>query len=228
MLYGTHSLDMLREIDGLTKRQIEACEKLDYATLFSSFINLVKLTSMGEMQMVALDMVEHFRSGEGKDYENDALTKNVRRHISTGRYVNRAKEIIRKYISQKEGIIENIKIDTAGEFEKLSRPKFNFDPFDLLGGLKITIYDTWGLYIELRDFVYCKESKQFKGKLNFVIYDHFGLDEMDVNKFGGLLGELTSGFGSWFCLQYYDGFEKKFRPFVDYIRFTEDITEFID
>jgi len=228
MLYGTHSLDVLKKIDGLRERQIEACEKLDDTTLFNSFINLIKLTSMGEMQTVALDMVEHFRSGDGKNYENDTLTKNVKNHTSTKKYVKNVKEIIRKYILGKEGNIENIKIDTAGEFEKLSRPKFNFDPFDLLGGLKITVHDTWGLYIELRDFVYCKKSNQFKGKLNFVIYDHFGLDEMDVNKFGGLLGELTSGFGAWFCLQYYDGFEKKFRPFVDYMKFTEDITEFID
>ena len=187
MLYGTHSLDMLRAIDGLTDRQIQLCEELDYDSLFSSFINLVRLTSVFQMQTVALDMVEHFKSGNGADYENPTLTRHVQNHTSTKKYINDAKSIIRKYILEKEGNIKNIREDTAKDFEKLSRPKFTNPIFDRFGGLQITINDTWGLHIELRDFVYCKSSSQFNGKLDFVIYDHFGLDESDVNKFGGRL-----------------------------------------
>lgn len=41
------------------------------------------------------------------------------------------------------------------------------------------------------------------------IYDHFGLDKADVDKYW-----YQPGFGSWFALQHYDALNNKYKPFV--------------
>ena len=54
----------------------------------------------------------------------------------------------------------------------------------------------------------------FKGTLHFIIYDHFGLDKPDIEKF-------SSGivFRSWFMLQHWKKFNGKYRPFVTIMEF---------
>lgn len=51
------------------------------------------------------------------------------------------------------------------------------------------------------------------------LYDHFGLDQPDVEK---IYVELA-GFRAWFVLQHYDSFNGKYKPFInifdDYVYF---------
>lgn len=46
-------------------------------------IDFIEWPSMGEMEEVAKDMVEHFLSGSGEDYRNDILSKRIAKHENT-------------------------------------------------------------------------------------------------------------------------------------------------
>lgn len=93
------------------------------------------------------------------------------------------------------------------EMEKLERPRFN-QLIDTFSGLRIMINDTWGLTVRVEDYKIFGET--FQGTLHFNIYDHFGLNELDVTKIYGAL----AGFRAWFVLQHYDEFAGQYKPFV--------------
>jgi uncharacterized protein (TIGR03034 family) len=85
----------------------------------------------------------------------------------------------------------------------------NYSTFDdQINGLTITVHDTWGNTVEVKD--YSLNNGHFEGTLKFNIYDHFGLDE------GDLVWYLVplAGFRSWFTLQHYDKYNGLYKPFV--------------
>jgi hypothetical protein len=57
--------------------------------------------------------------------------------------------------------------------------------------------------------------EHFSGTLHFCIYDHFGLDQPDVEKTYVNL----AGFRAWYVLQHYDYFNGSFVPFVTLMEF---------
>lgn len=221
MKCGDISLSEIESIKEISKDHKSYCRNNNVNLLYNSFENLLKNCSLNEMQKVALDMLNHFMTGNGKEYRNELLTKHAKNHNSTLKYVKNTKEMVKNYILQKKGNINNIKLDLGTDkyFGDLTRPRFNSWLFDTFAGLRITVNDTWGMRIELKNFVYCKKHNVFEGDLDFIIYDHFGLDGNDVEKFGN----IHRGFGAWYCLQRYSGFNKKYKPFIDYIEFTEHI-----
>jgi hypothetical protein len=78
--------------------------------------------------------------------------------------------------------IEEIKHD-------MEKPQYStFD--DKLNGLTIAINDTWGHRARIMDYEYDASSKKFKSKLEITIFDHFGLDENDIETYG--TAELVS------------------------------------
>ncbi|WP_169088651.1 DUF3289 family protein [Paenibacillus sp. PL91] len=50
----------------------------------------------------------------------------------------------------------------------------------IIYGLTITVNDTWGNTVSVKDF--SVENNHFKGVMNVHLYDHFGLDQPDVEK----------------------------------------------
>jgi hypothetical protein len=58
------------------------------------------------------------------------------------------------------------------------------------------------------------KNNQITIKLNFIYYDHFGLDYPDIAKFDNDI------FYSWFVLQHFKGF----KPFITKISIDETIT----
>lgn len=51
----------------------------------------------------------------------------------------------------------------------------------------------------------------------FTLYDHFGLDQADVEKFG-----FEAGFRSWYVLQHYSEYNYAYKPFLTMMEF--DVT----
>jgi len=51
------------------------------------------------------------------------------------------------------------------------------------------------------------------------LYDHFGLDESDIEKFG-----FAEGFRSWYILQHYINYNKAYKPFLTLMEFDTTFT----
>lgn len=171
--------------------------------------------SKGELENVVIDMINHFKNGNGRNYSNEVLTRHVKEHSTTKAYMELFKNAMIDELIKNNGDINSIKFnDSTKENNALYKfiqknakyPVFNSKE-DRKTGLTIAINDTWGNNVEVRD--YSLDGKSFKGTLHFRFYDHFGLDQPDVEKKYVLL----SGFRSGFVLQHYKGFEGKYKPF---------------
>lgn len=186
--------------------------------LFSHFeIMATKYFAKGEMDQVVKDMIYHFRYGNGADYSNTILTKKVREHEATKEYIKVVKKAVINELRNNDGNLLALKYSEDTSLYKYLQKKAEYPDFssrgDILGGLTITIHDTWANEVEVRD--YSVENNKFTGKLHFTIYDHFGLDQQDVEK----KYSLEPGFRSWFILQHSKEFNGRYKPFNTIIEF---------
>ncbi|MGH4120272.1 DUF3289 family protein [Clostridium sp.] len=206
--------DELLAINSVFQYQLD--ESNDPEILFSEWKDMsTSLFSQGEMEDVILDMINHFKSGEGTDYRNSVLTKNVSDHESTITFIAQVKDALINELVKNGGNLLALEYNIMNSNNPLysylkanaNLPVFNL-PGDILGGLTITINDTWGNNVEVRN--YSVDDNIFRGTLHFNIYDHFGLDLPDVEK---IYVDLA-GFRSWFVLQHYDQYIGKYKPFA--------------
>ena len=70
-----------------------------------SWKSLVKMASTGDMQDVALDMVNHFMDGTATDYWNLVFGQNIEEHSSSKKYILQIRDIINGYIENNDGDI---------------------------------------------------------------------------------------------------------------------------
>ena len=181
--------------------------------------DLANIFTPGDRSMypVVLDMFNHFLDGTGSDYRNPVLTQKVINHASTQNYIDTAKQQVINYIKSHNGNPYGL-IDDASIEGILNNCKPAFDTSaDRWNGLTVAINDTWGNYIELKN--YQLNGSSFSGTLRFTIYDHFGLDDDDVSIDGSLSHLLIGndiGFGAWYILQRYSGFNQAYKPFITY------------
>ena len=63
----------------------------------------------------------------------------------------------------------------------------------------------------------------YSGTIQYTLFDHFGLDELDITESSNVSDFLgyTAEFGSWFVLQRYVNCNSKYKPFITYIVFTQ-------
>jgi uncharacterized protein (TIGR03034 family) len=221
--YGNQANDM--KTNDFTKDEILAINSMfrfqfynsdNSEILFSEFkLMATELFARGEMDDVVLDMINHFKTGEGADYSNDILTKHVSEHKTTKAYIKLVESALIKELVKNNGNLSALKYNEntkeTNTFYKYIQKKAVYPVFhskkDIIGGLTITINDTWGNSIEVKD--YSVETNRFKGNLHFRIYDHFGLDQPDVEKKYVNL----AGFRAWFMLQHYNQYKGKYKPF---------------
>ncbi len=195
-----------------------------------------KLASTNELERVALDMIDHFMQGVGTAYSNSTLTSAVKAHESTLAYTEGVEECIKELVSEYNGDISALfytycPIEYSSE-ESLRRQNYpmvkrlsekgieepNYDTLsDNFGGLAFCVHGLWGNCIEVSQFVV--SGNTYTCTVHYTLYDHFGLDKADVEKYG-----LGLGFTQWYVLQHYSGFNGAYRPFVTVIEFEETFT----
>ena len=158
-------------------------------------------------------------------YTDSRLTDAVFKDESTQRFMKLIKEKFYRGIAKSNGELASLKLDIKED--ELPRPFFPFKS-DLGSGLTFALNDTWGFKVTLLNYRYDAVTKKYWAKLKFDVFDHFGLDKDDVEKFGSMenvqerAGKLApvaldstcqqaaDGFCSWFILQYKRGY----KPFV--------------
>ena len=186
-------------------------------TLFTVFEEMAtSLFSQGEMETVILDMINHFKNGNGVDYSNATLTSQASAPPTTQAYIELVKNEFLRELVIYNGNLADLQYNEATKSTNMlynyvsanaQYPVFN-SWADTLGGLTITVNDTWGNIVEVKN--YSKDGNRLNGTLHFTIYDHFGLDQPDVEK----VYVNLAGFRAWFVLQYYTQFNGQYKPFA--------------
>jgi hypothetical protein len=149
------------------------------------------------------------------EYTNVSLTRAARQHASTERFVTAVRNVLNEMLTKLHG--------DAGKLSryngKIFSPVYNTRT-DKWGGLTIAVNDTWAYEVRLDDYELIGPSS-YRAKVNLAIYDHFGLNQADIDGSTGKTGNEDpgnhEGFRAWFLLQHVRGF----RPFVTKIEFRE-------
>ena len=226
--------------------------------LFRRFERLIKATSIGVLERNNLAMLDKFRQikttsplnskGFIDTYSNSILTEEVFKHPSTLEFLKTLEGRFQAEISKMKGNIN--KVDLTSRVIHQDRPRFStpLNPrephevvddgnYDILKGLMIAVNDTWGFRVTATDYNLSSDSNSYQVKIHVKIFDGFGLDVEDIDKFGHLdmhknkslliplifpkvtqasiaAGELMKiageGFRAWFILQHFKGY----RPFI--------------
>ncbi|TDL60837.1 DUF3289 family protein [Rhodococcus qingshengii] len=174
------------------------------------------LFSTGEMEDVVLDMIDHFEEGTGADYSNQTLTKKASEHETTKAYVDYVKNALVDELKKNGGNLAALRFDKStlatNTFYQNIQDNASYPTFsswgDRIGGLTITVNDTWGNTISVKDF--SVENNHFEGVMHVRLYDHFGLDQPDVEK----MYVNLAGFRAWFVLQHHEDYDGEYKPFV--------------
>lgn len=89
-------------------------------------------------------------------------------------------------------------------------------------GLTLALDGFYGNKIKLKNFQ--NTSSTYSGDLEFVFYDHFGLDTPDLanTKYGNLTAGTLPGFKQWYILQHWNDLEGTVqpKPFVTNVSFS--------
>ena len=99
-------------------------------------------------------------------------------------FVAKIKDIVRESIKNAKGRIETLVIKEK-DISGLRRPTFSIGK-DKGRGLTFALNDTWGFRVTLLGYRYDATNGHFWAKIRIDIFDHFGLDKSDVEKFGSL------------------------------------------
>ena len=195
-----------------------------------SWKSLVKMASTGDMQDVALDMVNHFMDGTATDYWNLVLTKNIEEHSSSKKYISQISHIINGYIENNDGDISGLVYNENNRENSymVSKMKNVVDEpvyDDAFSGLGICVDGLYGNEIELISYYF--DGTNYEYTLKFTLYDIYGLDSADieankmVKKIVGF--GLVGGFRSWYILQHCNLYGGDYQPYITYSSFEKTI-----
>lgn len=218
--YGDMTKDEIRALDWINWADFAAYSKEEHLATWSFMCTTV--FSQGKLEEVIADMIRHFANGSGSVYRNSDLTAAAFAHESTQTYISLVQEQIVYLMKCYGGNIarltyvaeqrkKNPLVVAMGNNDILE-PVFN-TPADKINGLTICVDGLWGNRIEVSSFVVSGNS--FTCSLHYTLYDHFGLDQEDIKKYG-----VLSGFQSWYILQHYDQYKGQFLPFLTLMEFS--------
>ena len=210
--------------------------------LFAGFENLVTAyMAKGELELNIKDMIARFKKNIGGVYRSSILNKAIENHPSTLQYCKEVEDYIAEKLKNSNGklseLIENeIDFNTDDDKDKrrdkgktttrkgkkgeeifFMRPQFNSFT-DLIGGQRIALNDIWATNVEITE--YKIEGDEYQIKYIVTLWDHFGLDLPDMEKYFNLIGRARAIFASWFTLQHLRGY----KPFITHIQFSKEFT----
>ena len=177
--------DLSTIIDDRVRGNLESLNKKTDDELFKKLINLAEWVSRGELEDNNKRMIAEWRQQKyntPKEYYIDPrLTDAVYKDTT---FVASIKEVVRQSLQRVKGRLEymNMKVEDT---RKLRRPTFSIGK-DKGRGLTFALNDTWGFCVTLLGYRYDATKGHFWANIRIDIFDHFGLDKSDVEKFGSL------------------------------------------
>ena len=217
--YGDLSKEDILKLPNIIEQDLNSSadfHRLSWESMCTTFFATEPLES------VIKDMIEKFMNGETETYKNATLTQKVKEHESTINYVDSFKNQLNNLIKNYHGNISSLKYTARNRtnhpmVQKL-RDNDIYEPVfdtlsDKINGLTICIDSLWGNKVEI--ISYKNSANGYEGILKFTLYDHFGLNEIDVVKYN----KWGYGFTSWYILQHYSGYAHSYKPFITLIEF---------
>ena len=158
--------------------------------LFARMKNLAEWVSPGKLEANNINLIDTWRqqklTNPQQYYSDDRLTNAVFDASVTQKFVNQIKKIISRSISSASGDLDKASMkNVVYSNEKIKRPAFS-SKIDLVNGLTFALNDTWGFRITLKSYSCDIKKRKYWAIVSIEIYDHFGLDEEDVIKYGSL------------------------------------------
>ncbi len=158
-------------------------------------------------------MIQKFQNNEGGVYTNAALTEAVRTNSSTEVFLIAIENWVTRVLRENDGNIAKLVDNTILTKRSRYNPSFGKEDLNnLFGGLTIAINDVWSYQVRMIGF--SKENTflpSYKIVCEIILWDHFGLDFPDMEKFS----DTHQGFVAWFILQHFRGY----RPFITKVKF---------
>ncbi|MEA1933764.1 MAG: DUF3289 family protein [Thermodesulfobacteriota bacterium] len=211
MKYGDYTNEQIKNIrwNFQVDDMISDLDSIPSKVLFRSFRHMVtELFAMGELEKNILRMIAKFEENSGGTYSAPTLVRAADSHQRTLGFVNELNGKLKTVIAKYRGDIS--KVRPAFDVVMTQRIYFNTKR-DILRGMTIATNDIWAWTVEVLEYHF--DGVNYKGKYKITLYDHFGLDEPDVDyskKYGNL-----AGFRAWFILQHLDRFA--YKPFITVI-----------
>nr|WP_242840431.1 DUF3289 family protein [Ruminococcus albus] len=180
----------------------------------------------GEGREIVSDLIDKFINGTGKSiniqtndgivslpcYTSPKLKEKIYKDDQVQEYVKTVKSEFCKQIELNNGDIVQAKRAMQNIIENTGKSNIAFSKDDwgyLFGGMTLSINDLWGSSVNIDSIEV--NGNSYNGVLHFQLYDHFGLDQPDVEK----IYVNLAGFRAWFVLQHYDAFNGKYKPFIN-------------
>lgn len=211
MKYGDYTKEQIKNIrwNFAVDDALEDLDKVTADTLFASFrLMATTLFSTGQMQSNILRMIQQFQDNTGGTYSDPSLVRVASTHARTLEFLREFEPKLALAVAKYNGDITKIKpgidiiVGTHIHFNTAG---------DILGGMTIATNDIWAWTIEITKYEF--DGLAYGGEYTLTLYDHFGLDEPDVDnskQYGNL-----AGFRAWFILQHLQRFA--YKPFMTVI-----------
>lgn len=218
-----YSSGEMMNISNQFKYQLDSSEEYLYAD-FKGLMSMFAIT--GEGRDIVSDLINTFINGTENHidihtndgvvslpcYTSEKLKEKVYYDEQVQEYVSTVVDEFSAQIQQHNGNIikakramQNIIEDSGTSYIAFSRDSLGY----LLGGMTLSINDLWGSSVDISTLEV--KGNSYNGVLHFQLYDHFGLDQPDVEK----IYVNLAGFRAWFVLQHYDAFNGKYKPFIN-------------
>lgn len=185
-------------------------EKTD-KELFDIFRDKIEWYSQGNMEEVAIDIVNKMQQNRGGEYSHKYLNNEAKNHGNFVNFANGIESVLYQQI-EKGKQIEDLEttMDTPvnrhsfyNEVVNNKVKSLNFGNFfDGIRGMQILTNDIWTY--EVRVIRYIKNYNILSIDLQYNLYDHFGLDYPDIHKFDQDI------FYVWFVLQHF----RNYKPLI--------------
>lgn len=209
--HSIYSIDEIKSMSSLFSIQLKSTEK----SLWLDFNLMVKtMFSVGEMEVVAGDMINHFRRNTGEEYSNPILTKHVIEHPSCQRFCESMEKLIKERLGENKMLINKIKDNEVYLSDReWGHPRFSTLKDTFNGGLTICMNDIWAYEVKITNVIIEEGSLNIKYEVD--LYDHFGLDKPDMEK----IYRFGAGFRAWFVLQHV----RNYKPFITRVNLTKEM-----
>jgi uncharacterized protein (TIGR03034 family) len=184
--------------------------------------------SMGSLHSVAMEMIDKFVAGFGGVFTHPNLDEAAANHQSTNTFFDRLKAELSKqlainpnFVNRKEILVNTILPNTIPG-TNVKRPDIPSPSWaDWFTGLGIMINDTWAYDVTIKSFTIDKATRTYSATFEAQVFDHFGLDSLDIDPSEKPEFAALAGFRSWFVLQHSTRFCKK--PFITIVHLNRTI-----
>ena len=220
----------------VTRKIKEFCKK-NNKDLFEDFRSDVEYYSSGDLENVVQSMVDKMKTNNSNstEFSDSKLNLAVRNHENEISFKNSVLEILKTQLNKYSSIktaVDDLEIKDNGEGKlypvlvksQVDSPKFP----DKLAGLGIIMNDVWAYEVRISEikttkYPWVPQSEIVQIKIDFIYYDHFGLDYPDLEKKRAPSPYIAwdhNVFYEWFILQHFRGF----KPFLTKVKNSYEIS----